>query len=74
MQNLLKLHLILFSILVFIFGCNSSDLSEKEEKLSEENIDYSAAEGEYINVRSSIKPKFFQSSVGKNLNELKAVK
>ena len=53
MQNHLKLHLILFSILVFIFGCNSSDLSEKEEKLSEENIDYSAAEGEYINVRSS---------------------
>ena len=53
MQNHLKLHLILFSILVFIFGCNSSDLSEKEEKLSEENIDYSAAEVEYINVRSS---------------------
>jgi len=53
MQNHLKLHLILFSILVFIFGCNSSDLSEKEEKLSEENIDYSAAEGEYINVKSS---------------------
>ena len=48
MQNLLKLHLILFSILVFIFGCNSSDLPEKEE-----NFDYSAAEGEYINVRSS---------------------
>ena len=51
MQNLLKLHLILYS--VFIFGCSSSDLSEKEEKLSEENIDYSAAEGEYINVKSS---------------------
>ena len=53
MQNHLKFHLILFSILVFIFGCNSSDLSEKEENLSEENIDYSAAEGEYINVKSS---------------------
>ena len=53
MQNLLKLHLILFSVLVFIFGCSSSDLSEKEEKVSEENINYSAAEGEYINIRSS---------------------
>ena len=53
MQNLLKLHLILFSVLVFIFGCSSSDLSEKEEKLSEENIDYSAAEVDYINIRSS---------------------
>ena len=28
-------------------------MSEKEEKLSEENIDYSAAEGEYIYVKSS---------------------
>ena len=53
MQNLLKLHLILFSVLVFIFGCSSSDLSEKEEKVSEENIDYSAAEVDYINIRSS---------------------
>ena len=53
MQNHLKLHLILFSILAFIFGCNSSDLPEKEEKLSEENFDFSAVEGEYINVRSS---------------------
>jgi len=53
MQNLLKLNLILFPILVFIFGCNSSDLSEKEEKVSEENIDFSAAEGDYINIRSS---------------------
>ena len=53
MQNLLKLHLILFSVLVFLFGCSSSDLSEKEEKVSEENIDLSAAEGEYINIRSS---------------------
>ena len=53
MQNLLKLHLILFSVLVFIFGCSSSDLSEKEEKVSEENIDFSAAEGDYINIRSS---------------------
>ena len=53
MQNLLKLNLILFSVLVFIFGCSSSDLSEKEEKLSEENIDYSAAEVDYINIRSS---------------------
>ena len=53
MQNHLKLHLILFSALVFLFGCSSSDLSEKEEKASEENIDLSAAEGEYINIRSS---------------------
>ena len=53
MQNFLKLHLILFSVLVFLLGCSSSDLSEKEEKISEENIDFSAAEGEYINVRSS---------------------
>ena len=53
MQNLLKLHLILFSVLVFIFGCSSSDLSEKEEKVSEENIDFSAEEGDYINIRSS---------------------
>ena len=53
MQNFLKLHLMLFSVLVFIFGCNSSDLSKKEEKLSEENIDYSAAEVDYIYIRSS---------------------
>ena len=53
MQNHLKLHLILFSVLVFIFGCSSSDLSEKEEKVLEENIDYSAAEVDYINIRSS---------------------
>ena len=53
MQNFLTLHLILFSVLVFIFGCSSSDLSEKEEKVSEENIDYSAAETDYINIRSS---------------------
>ena len=53
MQNLLKLHLILFSILVFIFGCNSSDLSKKEGKVSKENIDYSVSEGDYINVKSS---------------------
>ena len=53
MKNLLKLNLILFPILVFIFGCNSSDLSEKEEKVSEENIDFSAAEVDYINIRSS---------------------
>ncbi len=53
MQNHLKLHLILFSVLVFIFGCSSSDLSEKEEKVSEENINYSAAEVDYINIRSS---------------------
>ena len=53
MQNPLKLHLILFSILVFLLGCSSSDLSEKEEKVSEENIDFSAAEGDYINIRSS---------------------
>ena len=53
MQNILKLHLILFSILVFIFGCNSSDLSKKEETVSKENIDYSVSEGDYINVKSS---------------------
>ena len=53
MQNLLKLHLILFSVLVFLFGCSSSDLSEKEEKASEENFDLSAAEADYINIRSS---------------------
>ena len=53
MQNLLKLHLILFSVLVFLLGCSSSDLSEKEEKVSEENIDLIAAEEDYINIRSS---------------------
>ena len=53
MQNHLKLHLIFFSILVFIFGCNSSDLSKKEGKVSEENIDYTVSEGDYINVKSS---------------------
>ena len=53
MQNLLKLHLILFSVLVFILGCSTSDLSEKEEKFSEENIDLGATEGDYINIRSS---------------------
>jgi len=53
MQNLLKLHLILFSVLVFLFGCSSSDLSEKEEKASEENFDLSAAEADYINISSS---------------------
>jgi len=29
--------------LVFIFGCNSSDLSKKEVKVSKENIDYSVS-------------------------------
>ena len=53
MQNLLKLHLILFSLLVFLLGCSSSDLSEKEEKASEENFDLSATEADYINIRSS---------------------
>ena len=53
MQNLLKLHLILFTVLVFIFGCSSSDLSEKGEKDSEENFDLSAAEADYINISSS---------------------
>ena len=53
MQNLPKLHLILFSILVFLLGCSSSDLSEKEEKASEENFDLSAAEADYINISSS---------------------
>ena len=53
MQNPLKLHLILFSVLVFLLGCSSSDLSEKEEKVSEENIFLSAAEEDYINIRSS---------------------
>ena len=53
MQNLLKLHLILFSVVVSLLGCSSSDLSEKEEKVSEENIDFGSAEGDYINIRSS---------------------
>ena len=53
MQNLLKLHLILFLVLIFLFGCSSSDLSEKEEKVSEENYDLSAAEADYINISSS---------------------
>ena len=53
MQNLLKLHLILFSVLVFLLGCRSSELSEKEEKVSEENIFLSAEEEDYINFRSS---------------------
>ena len=53
MQNHLKLHLVLFLVLVFLFGCSSSDLSEKEEKASEENFDLSAAEADYINIRSS---------------------
>ena len=53
MQNFLKLYLILFSVLIFLFGCSSSDLSEKEEKVSEENIDFSAEEGDYIKIRSS---------------------
>ena len=53
MQHLLKLHLILFSVLVFLLGCSSSELSEKEEKVSEENIVLSTAEGDYINIRSS---------------------
>ena len=53
MQNFLKLHLILISVLVFLLGCSSSDMSEKEKKVSEEDIDFSAAEGDYINIRSS---------------------
>ena len=53
MQNLLKLHLILFSILVFIFGCNSSDLLKKEGKVSKENNDYSVSKGDYIDIKSS---------------------
>ena len=52
-QNLLKLHLILFSVLVFLFGCSSSDLSEKEEKASEENFDLSTGEADYVNISSS---------------------
>ena len=53
MQNILKFYLIFFSVLVFLLGCSSSDLSEKEEKVSEENIDFSAEEGDYIKIRSS---------------------
>ena len=53
MQKFLKLHLMLYSVLVFIFGCNSSDLSKNEETVSKENIDYSVSEGDYINVKSS---------------------
>ena len=53
MQNLLKLHLKLFSVLVLLFGCSSSDLSEMEERASEENFDLSAEGGDYINISSS---------------------
>jgi len=53
MQNFLKLHLIIFSVLILLFGCSSSDLSDKEEKASEENFDLSAAEVDYINISSS---------------------
>ena len=53
MQNLLKLNLTLFSVLVLLFGCSSSDLSEKEEKASEEDFDLSVSEGDFINIRSS---------------------
>jgi len=54
MRNFLKLHLILFSVLVFLLGCSSSDLSEKEEKASkEENFDLSAVEVDYIKISSS---------------------
>ena len=53
MQNCLKIHLILFSVLVLLFGCSSSDLSEKEEKVSEENLDLSTADADYINISSS---------------------
>ena len=53
MQNHLKLHLVLFLVLVFLFGCSSSDLSEKEGKASEENFSLSAAEADYINISSS---------------------
>ena len=53
MQNLLKLHLILFSVLVFLFGCSSSDLSDEGVKASEENIDFGASEADFINIRAS---------------------
>ena len=53
MQNPLKLHLILFLVLVILFGCSSSDLSEKEENASEENFNLSAEEADYINISSS---------------------
>ena len=53
MQNFLKVHLIIFSVLILLFGCSSSDLSDKEEKDSEENFDLSAAEADYINISSS---------------------
>ncbi len=53
MQNFLKLHLVIFSVLILLFGCSSSDLSDKEEKASEENFDLSAAEADYINISSS---------------------
>ena len=53
MQNLVKFHLILFPVLVFLFGCSSSDLSEKEEKASEENFDLIATEWDHINISSS---------------------
>ena len=53
MQNPLKIHLILFSVLVFLIGCSSSDFSEKEGKASEENLDLSASEADFINISSS---------------------
>ena len=53
MQNHLKLHLVLFLVLVFLFGCSSSDLSEKDEKVTEETIDLTVAEADYINISSS---------------------
>ena len=54
MQNILKLHLkLFFLVLVFLFGCSSSDFSEKEGKASEENLDLSASEADFINISSS---------------------
>ena len=50
MQNLLKLQLKIFSILIFLFGCSSSDLSEKGEESSEEDYNLSAAEMDYIDI------------------------
>ena len=53
MQNIIKLHLILFLVLVFLFGCSSSDLSDEGVKASEENIDFGASEADFINIRAS---------------------
>ena len=50
---MIKPHLTLFSIMVFIFGCHSSNLSNKEGSVSKDNIDDSVSEADYISIKSS---------------------